>query len=830
MTEQGTMQPATKALSTATKRDSMGSPPTLPLHSWLQRATTALIAFACSSGCSATASDSWSPPASDGTGGSQAMPNGSINSSAVGGATGGPILSLGVGGRSASAGDSACGSTCKPIVAYCGDGLINQSSEICDDGNAIGGDGCTAGCDQIEDGWACPTPGLSCMNTALCGDKKVTGRETCDDGNTASGDGCTGDCRLETGYVCPAMGSVCRTICGDGIRIGVEQCDDGNAASDDGCDAQCHLEPGYTCDDGGTCYETVCGNGLREATEQCDDTPEHEMDLPFDGCYRCMVEPDCAGGRCKSPCGDGQRFSNEACDDGNLFNGDGCSSDCRIEKGFTCSDAPTSAPNSTKLLPVVVRDFIGLGRQIDSASTNSSYHLDFNGHYGAGDPSVLSEVKTTLDSNGKPAWRWLPYKPSDITTSSTPDGNAIPSPLANCTCNESAAPSSWLSSSETWSGGWSGGPVTFSFIRPPCSCADGSPCTCDNPGHLYKDLGTTNSNRRQLSSPENLAQWFRAVDGVNLAVPYTLTLALSDTKTGTYSNINSAVATAFDPIPNQGWIAAGKETPSGCGTSGAQNVSFTTETRFWFEYQGGEQFAFSGDDDTWVFLNNTLVVDLGGLHGKEDGSFMLDAVDGSAVSVNCGYYYDGNAYTQTRGSNVPLGLVLGQVYEVAMFQAERNQCGSNFGLTLKNFSKPESVCKSICGDGVVAAAEYCDDGVNTSTYSGCGPGCVPAPYCGDGKVQPEHEQCDDGLNVSQYGGCAAGCRRGPYCGDGRVQSPWEDCDDGTNAGGYGKCSSNCHYDARCGDGIVQSPYEECDDGPNNGQWSCLQNCTRVTLI
>ena len=43
------------------------------------------------------------------------------------------------------------------------------------------------------------------------------------------------------------------------------------------------------------------------------------------------------------------------------------------------------------------------------------------------------------------------------------------------------------------------------------------------------------------------------------------------------------------------------------------NVSFTTETHFWFEYQGGEQFAFSGDDDTWVFVNKTLAVDLGGL-------------------------------------------------------------------------------------------------------------------------------------------------------------------------------------------------------------------------
>ncbi|HMA93619.1 MAG TPA: hypothetical protein VKP30_13090 [Polyangiaceae bacterium] len=59
-------------------------------------ATTALMAFASSSGCSVEAPDSWSPPASDGTAGAQAMPGGSINSSALGGATGGPPLSFGI--------------------------------------------------------------------------------------------------------------------------------------------------------------------------------------------------------------------------------------------------------------------------------------------------------------------------------------------------------------------------------------------------------------------------------------------------------------------------------------------------------------------------------------------------------------------------------------------------------------------------------------------------------------------------------------------------------------------------------------------------------------
>jgi fibro-slime domain-containing protein len=735
-------------------------------------------------------------------------------------------------GGSGSGLDAGCGDACRPapVIPHCGDGIINQTSEVCDDGNTVGGDGCTAACDQIEDGWLCPNQGQPCVNITKCGDKKVTSRETCDDGNTVDGDGCSSTCKLETGYVCPAVGAACRTNCGDKIQAGNEQCDDGNTVNGDGCNSHCQLEPGYVCDPAGACKKTVCGDGVKEGTEQCDDTKVGEPDVPFDGCFHCILEPDCSSGSCKSACGDGQHFSDEECDDGNTVDGDGCSFHCKIETGFSCTDALVSTPASTKDIPVVVRDFIGLGHQSDAGSTSASYHVDFNQHYGlsAGGP-IFAMVKTTLGPNGKPVWRWQPYKPSDITTSTTPDDPPARTPLANCKCDDSAPAASWTSSSETWSGGWAGASVTFPFSRPPCSCSDGTACTCDNPAHLYKDLCMTGTNRRDFSTPANYEQWYTAVDGVNLVVPYTLTLTLSDAKSGTYTNINSATATAFDPIATDGWIAAGKETPTNCGTGGVRNASFTTETRFWFEYQGGEQFAFSGDDDTWVFINRTLVVDLGSLHGKEDGSFTLDTSNGSAVAMSSGHYYDGTSYSFTQGANVQLGLVLGKVYEVAMFQAERNECGSNFGVTLKNFSKPKSVCTSVCGDGVVAADEYCDDGVNTSKYNGCGPGCIPAPYCGDGVVQSPDEECDDGLNISEYGGCAPGCKNGPSCGDGRVQAPWEDCDDGTNAGGYSKCGPGCHYDGRCGDGILQPDYEECDDGPNNGG-GCTQGCTIKVIL
>ena len=47
---------------------------------------------------------------------------------------------------------NACRTTCD--LAYCGDGVIQEDFEDCDDGNNQGGDGCSAKC-QVEPGWVC---------------------------------------------------------------------------------------------------------------------------------------------------------------------------------------------------------------------------------------------------------------------------------------------------------------------------------------------------------------------------------------------------------------------------------------------------------------------------------------------------------------------------------------------------------------------------------------------------------------------------------------------------------------------------------------------------
>jgi fibro-slime domain-containing protein len=753
------------------------------------------------------------------------------------------------------------GALCKP-KEFCGDGKVSYIlGETCDDGDVDPNDGCSAIC-KIEAGYNCDNAvSPSSCKKEVCGNGKIGAGETCDDGNITSNDGCSSACALETGFTCPVPGVLCRAICGDGMVKGTEQCDDGDAQGSDGCSSLCRLEPGWVCDTTG-CRQTACGDGKKEGTEPCDDTAVGAVDVPFDGCYKCMKEPDCSAGACISMCGDGQQFSGEECDDGNSFDGDGCSSTCKKEYGYECPPDAASTLPTTKTYPVVVRDFIGLGRETNPSSSNTNYHPDFNHHAehnsdsdGWGRAGIFKMVKTTLGANGKPQWRWLPFSKTSVdAVNSGGLNNAIPAVVAGCTCDETAPTASWTTSSETWGAGTFGASYSFDVLHPPCSCTNGTVCICDNPGHLYKDRDflnpalPNNTGRRELSTPANLDQWFTEIEGVNLRVPYLLTLTQTGTA-GTYSNLSAPNATAFDPLGNGGWIAAGKETASGCANV---NVSFTTETHFWFQYDGGEEFTFTGDDDTWVFVNRILVIDLGGLHGQQQGSFTLDAANGTAVSKHTinvfgtatTHYYDGTNYSTTQGNNVDLGLEIGKVYEVVMFQAERNQCGSNFGVTLKNFSKPKTTCHATCGDGKVAGTEACDLGASNKdgTYGGCNLDCTLGPYCGDKKVTSP-EQCDDGINANVYGpatnGCAPGCKTPPTCGDSKVDAAFgETCDNGVKnsaaAYGPGECNDKCQTAGFCGDGRTNGS-EACDDGQNNGTLTskcdtkCAIKCGNGTL-
>jgi fibro-slime domain-containing protein len=622
---------------------------------------------------------------------------------------------------------------------------------------------------------------------AVCGDGKMNrAEEKCDDGNTMSGDGCTANClQIEANFVCPTPGQKCVStiVCGDGkISAGAETCDDSNGKADDGCSPTCQQEPGWTCSVAGAPCESRCGDGILVGKEEC----EFYNGAPpagGNGCAaNCTIEPgwecDAAAKTCgKTTCGNNVLERWEQCDDGNATPFDGC---------YECLEEPGCAAGACE--PIC-----GDGKRYNSEECD-----DGNSQSGDGCSSTCKK---------EPGFTCVDIPPMQN------DKISLPTIFRDFIGQLKEPARQALSGAQTAAG---------VKVHPDFNYFEGS----GTMGVVASKLGTDRlpvyvvpnpAEPANFTGKANFDLWYRNDATYNRPVLGTLDLVPNGAGLYVFDG------PFFGPLDGNGFVPTLDSQAVDCAAPGNnRNFSFTTESHFWFEYNGGEQFDFTGDDDVWIFVNNTLVIDLGGLHAPQAASFTLDATA------------QGIAHRTRLGSNagdLDLKMVFGSVYEVDLFHAERQQCGSNFKLTLKAFNKPKSQCRAVCGDGVVTPGEICDDGpANTGAYGKCTSECRRGPYCGDAIVDPAHEQCDDGVNLSQYGSCAPGCVKGPFCGDGIVQSGFEDCDDGVLAGTYNGCDKNCRLGPRCGDGIVQADAgEQCDDGNRTNGDGCNADC-RKTII
>jgi fibro-slime domain-containing protein len=86
------------------------------------------------------------------------------------------------------------------------------------------------------------------------------------------------------------------------------------------------------------------------------------------------------------------------------------------------------------------------------------------------------------------------------------------------------------------------------------------------------------------------------------------------------------------------------------------HLKFTTQFN-----NDSQAVTVTGGDDIWVFLNGTLAIDLGGVHGPASGTFAANA-----------------------SSMIACGISYGQTVQVDIFQASRHTCGSGFTLTVNS--------------------------------------------------------------------------------------------------------------------------------------------------
>jgi len=155
---------------------------------------------------------------------------------------------------------------------------------------------------------------------------------------------------------------------------------------------------------------------------------------------------------------------------------------------------------------------------------------------------------------------------------------------------------------------------------------------------------------------------------------------------------------------------------TGCGRTGASenktckaNEHFCAESHASFVYDPEHEFFFRGDDDIWVYINNKLVIDLGGVHMAAPGHVKLSELGAS------------------------FGLTAGESYPIDIFFCDRRTSMSNIRISTNIYVAQKSafyqdlektqntICAAIsgsdCASKMSGGTDMCGSQLTSSGYT-----------------------------------------------------------------------------------------------------------------